>query len=79
MKGKINRTLVVAITLFSVLLTFSRPTCGLTEGSLTSEIKDVKAPQEPELKWSVYDPKVTALLVRKDIEKRFCNSERRGV
>jgi isochorismate hydrolase len=74
MKGKIKRTLIVAITLFSVLLTFSNPTWA--DGTIIDEWAVVKAPQAPELKPVSVDPKVTALLVL-DIEKRSCNSERR--
>ena len=74
MKGKIQRTMVAAITLFSVLLTFSCPTWA--DGTIIDEWADVMAPKAPELKPVNVDPNVTALLVL-DIEKRTCNSERR--
>ena len=74
MKGKIQRTMVAAIILFSVLLTFSNPTWA--DGTIIDEWADVKAPKAPELKPVSVDPNVTALLVL-DIEKRTCNSERR--
>ena len=74
MKGKIKRTLIVAITLFSVLLTFSNPTWA--DATIIDEWAVVKAPQAPELKPVSVDPNVTALLVL-DIEKRACNPERR--
>ncbi len=74
MKGKIQKTMVAAITLFSVLLTFSNPIWA--DGTIIDEWADVKAPKAPELKPVSVDPNVTALLVL-DIEKRTCNSERR--
>ena len=74
MKGKIQRTMVAAIILFSVLLTFSNPTWA--DGTIIDEWADVKAPKAPELKPVSVDPNVTALLVL-DIEKRTCNSKRR--
>ena len=74
MKGKIQRTMVAAIILFSVLLTFSNPTWA--DGTIIDEWAGVKAPAAPELKPVSVDPNVTALLVL-DIEKLTCNSERR--
>ena len=74
MKGKIQRTMVVAIILFSVPLTFYSPTWA--DRTIIDEWADVKAPKAPELKPVSVDPNVTALLVL-DIEKLTCNSERR--
>jgi nicotinamidase-related amidase len=74
MKGEIQRTMVAAIILFSVLLNFSNPTWA--DGTIIDEWADVKAPKAPELKPVSVDPNVTALLVL-DIEKLTCNSERR--
>jgi len=74
MKGKIQTTIVAAITLLGVLLFFSNPTWA--DRTIIDEWADVKAPKAPKLKPVTVDPNVTALLIL-DIEKRTCNSERR--
>ena len=74
MKGKIQTTIVAAITLLGVLLIFSNPTWA--DRTIIDEWADVKAPKAPKLKPVTVDPNVTALLIL-DIEKRTCNSERR--
>lgn len=75
MKGrKIQRMMVAAIILFSVLLAFSGP--AVAGGTIIDEWASVKAPKAPELKPVSIDPKATALLVL-DIQTNSCNNKRR--
>jgi nicotinamidase-related amidase len=74
MEMKTKKTVIAALTLFSVFFTFH--SLSWADGTIIDEWAGVKAPAAPELKAVRVDPKATALLVL-DIETRTCNSERR--